>query len=243
MTTSVRQHQLRELWDGRAEQWSQTVAASPGFALLRERILDVAAVAPNDRCLDLGAGTGFVTLPLAARSMSVLAVDLSDVMLRALRDEAAHLTSSITTKTADIADLQLPPGSFDVIVSSYAMHYLLDSDKQALLARMHTWLVPGGRLVIADMMLGRSLDQHHRRVLYGKAATMLRRGPTGWWRLAKNILRIGTGRGRLHPAPSDWWTRALSDVGYEQVHYQHVFSEAGIVTGRRPVPAALLMGA
>jgi len=72
------------------------------------------------------------------------------------------------------------------------MHYLLDEDKTALLLRMWDWLTPGGRVVISDMMLGRSLDRHHRQVLADKASAMLRRGPSGWWRLLKNIVRIGS---------------------------------------------------
>ena len=172
-------------------------------------------------------------IPLAAQCAHVLAVDLSDVMLATLRTDAAHLPGRVDTMAADLADLQLPAASYDVIVSSYAMHYLLDADKQALLARMHEWLAPGGRVVIADMMLGRSLDEHHRRVLAQKAASMLRMGPAGWWRLLTNIVRIGTGRGRLHASPPDWWLRTLRDSGYGDVEYEHVFSEAGIVTGRR----------
>ena len=225
---------MRRLWNGRVDQWSDTVATSPAFARLRQRMLDLAAPTAADRCLDLGAGAGFLTLPLATRVASVLAVDLSPAMLESLRDQAAQVTGTVTTQSADMARLDLPAASFDLIMSSYAMHYLVDEDKTALLLRMWDWLTPGGRVVISDMMLGRSLDRHHRQVLADKARAMLCRGPSGWWRLLKNIVRIGSGRGRLHPCAPEWWTQALQAAQYTAVRYEHVSSEAGIVVGTRP---------
>jgi len=72
------------------------------------------------------------------------------------------------------------------------------------------------------------------QVLADKASAMLRQGPSGWWRLLKNIARIGSGRGRLHPCTPAWWTQALQTAGYNAVRYEHVSSEAGIVVGTRP---------
>lgn len=229
--TSSRTRDLQSLWDSRVERWCETVETSGVFTRLRERLLDVAQAGPDDRCLDLGAGAGFLTLPLAGQTTSVHAVDLSAAMLDALRTQAAAADLAVTTEAGDMAAVRFPSGSFDVVVSGYAMHYLLDADKQALLRRIHDWLVPGGRLVCADMMLGRSLDRHHRQVLADKARVMLRRGPAGWWRLLKNISRIATKRGRLHPCTPEWWCQALSEAGFVDVRYEHVASEAGLVSG------------
>lgn len=222
------------MWDDRVDQWAGTVDASPAFAQLRERMLQRAAPVPTDRCLDLGAGTGFLTLPLAEMAGSVLATDLSAEMLVSLRASADRTGAQVTTRVVDMAQLQLPPASFELIVSSYAMHYLTDTDKQLLLGKMFDWLVPGGRMVISDMMMGRKLDHHHRQVFWEKAVAMLRRGPAGWWRLVKNVARIGSGKGRLRPCPPDWWTAAITEAGFAEVSYEHVISEAGVVTGTRP---------
>ena len=213
------------------QRWSETVETSPVFTVLRERMLDLAQPGADDRCLDLGAGAGFLTLPLARRTARVHAVDLSAAMLDALRAQAEAAGLSITTEAGDMAGVSFPAASLELVVSGYAMHYLLDEDKQAVLRRIHGWLVPGGRLVISDMMLGRSLDGHHRRILVDKAGAMLRRGPAGWWRLLKNISRIATKRGRLHPCTPAWWCRALTDAGFAEVRYEHVASEAGLAFG------------
>jgi len=230
---SPRKLRLRSVWDNRVDQWAETVDESPAFAQLRERMLQLAAPVATDRCLDLGAGTGFLTLPLAELASSVQATDLSAKMLLSLRADAEQAAAPITTLVADMAQLQLPASSFELIVSSYAMHYLTDDDKQELLGNMHRWVVPGGRIVVADMMVGRKLDKHHRGVFLQKASTMLRRGPAGWWRLATNVVRIGSGRGRLRPCPPDWWVSAVDDAGFSDVSYEHVFSEAGIVVATR----------
>ncbi len=235
MGLSMRQRRLRSVWDDRVDQWSGTVDGSAAFAQLRERMLQLAAPVPTDRCLDLGAGTGFLTLPLAEMVASVLATDLSAEMLGSLRANAMHTAAPVTTRAADMAQLELAPDSFELIVSSYAMHYLTDADKQLLLGKMFDWLVPGGRIVISDMMMGRKLDHHHRQVFWEKAVAMLRRGPAGWWRLVKNVARIGSGRGRLRPCPPDWWIAAVNDVGFTGVTYEHVISEAGVVVGTRPL--------
>lgn len=230
---SLRKRRLRSVWDNRVDQWAETVEGSAGFAQLRERMLQLAAPTPDDRCLDLGAGTGFLTLPLAELAGSVQATDLSAQMLSSLRADAERSGAPVTTLVSDMAQLQLPPASFDLIVSSYAMHYLADEDKMLLLRQMHNWLVPGGRIVVADMMVGRKLDRHHRKVFLQKATAMLRHGPAGLWRLATNVARIGSGKGRLRPCPPDWWINAVNAAGFSDVSYEHIISEAGIMFARR----------
>ncbi|MDA8439187.1 MAG: class I SAM-dependent methyltransferase [Propionibacterium sp.] len=196
-------------------------------------MLDVAHPVATDRCLDLGAGAGFMTIALVDRAASVHAVDISPEMLLALRAKVPPTGAVVTTTVADMARLQLPSASFDLVVSNYAMHYLTDADKKKLVHDVHDWLVPGGRVVIGDMMVGRKLDRYHRGVFREKAIAMLRQGLPGWWRLAKNVARIGSGTGRLRPCPPDWWVAALDGAGFSDVRYEHVRSEAGVVVGTR----------
>lgn len=155
-------------------------------------------------------------------------------MLSTLTAAARGDGNAVLTRTGPMEDLRFPAGSFELVVSNYAMHYLTDPDKVAVLERVRGWLVPGGRLVVGDMMVGRSLDEHHRKALAEKAAALLRRGPAGWWRLVKNLIRIGAGKGRLRPAAPEWWTGALTEAGFLEVGYEHVVSEAGITFGIAP---------
>jgi ubiquinone/menaquinone biosynthesis C-methylase UbiE len=190
-------------------------------------------VQPGEAVLDLGCGTGQVTLPLASRGAEVLAVDVSPAMADQLRAEAQRRSlSSIVTATVPIEKLALPPGSFDLIVSSYALHHLRDPDKALLVRSAYRWLRPGGRLVIADMMLGRGASARDREIIRTKLAMLARKGPGGWWRIAKNIVRYVL-RVQERPIAMDAWTQLLEKAGFGRVTASPVVAEAGLVTGQR----------
>ena len=230
---------LQRKWDKRVEQWHSHVTSAPAFEKVLDRLLKVSSPQPTDVCVDLGAGTGFVTTVLAPLVSSVLAVDISEAMARSLAERAADAgLANVSTKVADLKDFQLPQASADLIVSSYALHHLVNPDKQALVARAGQWLRPGGRLVIADMMFGRGGSQRDRDILQQKVIALAAKGPGGWWRIAKNLGRYGLGVGQEHPATPEFWQAALHDAGFTGVTFQPVVAEAGIVHGIRPISAA-----
>jgi ubiquinone/menaquinone biosynthesis C-methylase UbiE len=222
-------------WNERVDQWHSHVTSAAAFETVLGSLLEVAAPDPADECVDLGAGTGFVTLALAPRVASILAVDISSAMAQSLADRAAEAgQANVKTEVADLADFQLPPGSVDLIVSSYVLHHLQDPDKQALVSNTARWLRPGGRLVIADMMFGRGGSRRDRDILRQKAVALAAKGPGGVWRIAKNLVRYGFGVGHEHPATPEFWQTALDDAGFANVGFRPVVAEAGIVSGIKP---------
>jgi SAM-dependent methyltransferase len=227
------EHVLERTWNRRVGGWHAHVTGTPAFTQLKERLLGAASPQPSDVCVDLGAGTGFITFALAPLSASVLAVDIAPEMIQALADSAASQgLHNVTTKVCDLSQLELPEGSVDLIVSNYALHHLLDAQKRLLVARAARWLRPGGRIVIADMMFGRGGSDRDREILRQKAASLARKGPGGWWRIAKNVVRLGLGVGQEHPASPQVWERALRDAGFADVSFQPVVAEAGLIIGR-----------
>jgi len=188
-----------------------------------------------DACVDLGAGTGFVTSAIAPLVSSVLAVDISPAMADSLTERMARAgLRNVRAEVADLRELRLPPASADLIVSSYALHHLRDADKRALTAEAARWLRPGGRIVIADMMFGRGTSERDRRILRQKVAVFAAKGPAGWWRIAKNLGRYGLGVGHEHPATPQFWQAALREAGFTDVVFEPVVAEAGIVRGILP---------
>ena len=229
---------LEREWDKRVEQWHTHVTSAAAFENVLKALLDLASPQPADECADLGAGTGFVTTALAPLVSSVLAVDISPAMAKSLAERAAEAgLGNVMTEVSDLKDLQLPPASADLIVSSYALHHLVDADKRELVARAATWLRPGGRLVIADMMFGRGGSQRDRQILHQKVIALAAKGPGGWWRIAKNLARYGLGVGQEHPATPEFWQAALRDAGFTDVRFQPVVAEAGLISGIRPPSA------
>jgi len=224
----------RSAWDERSRSWDEQVSSS-AFRMVRECVLQRARCAASDRCVDLGAGTGFLTMAVAERAAQVLAVDVSPVMLTVLRQAAAAQgLENVTTLVADMTALTLEPASLDLVVSSYALHSLPHADKARLLSMCARSLRPGGRIVIADMMLGRGLGARDRVILLDKVRRLARLGVPGLWRIARNVVRLGLGVGENRPATPAWWVRALGEAGFVDVVHSDVVAEAGVVSGVRP---------
>jgi ubiquinone/menaquinone biosynthesis C-methylase UbiE len=220
------------IWNKRVDQWHSHVTSAAAFEKVLTSLLTVASPRPGDVCVDLGAGTGFVTMALAPKVSSVLAVDISGAMAESLAGRAvADGLGNVSTEVTDLADLELPPGSADLIVSSYALHHLPDDGKRDLVRQTVRWLRPGGRLVIADMMFGRGTSARDRAILQQKVAALAAKGPGGLWRITKNLFRYGLGVGNEHPASPEFWETALDDAGFAEVGFQPIVAEAGIVNG------------
>ena len=226
---------LEQEWDRRVDNWHSHVTSAAAFGQVLEALIQLASPKPTDACVDLGAGTGFVTTALAPRVSSVLAVDISTAMAASLDERAAQDgIRNVSTQVSDLREFDLPPASADLVVSSYALHHLLDPDKRILVARAARWLRPGGRLVIADMMFGRGGSPRDRAILRQKVTALAAKGPGGWWRIAKNLTRYGLRVGQEHPASPEFWQSALRDAEFRAVRFRPVVAEAGVVCGIRP---------
>lgn len=224
----------RRVWSGRVASWDQH--GSAGLATVTAAVLDAAPVTTATVAVDLGCGTGQISLPLARRGAQVLAVDVSPAMAgRLLAQARAEDLPNLEALAAPIEGLMLPAGGADLVVSSYALHHLRDPDKARLVAAAAGWLRPGGRLVVADMMFGRGSSSRDRAIIRAKLATLARRGPGGWWRIAKNAARY-TLRVQERPVPMAAWAAMFAEAGLADVTAAPVVAEAGLVTGRRPGP-------
>jgi ubiquinone/menaquinone biosynthesis C-methylase UbiE len=224
---------LRDTWDDRVTGWHEHVVETEAFDHIRDELVLAAAPRSGDRAVDLGAGTGFVTLPLARQVASVIAVDISSAMLHALADNAEREGLEVQTQAADLSTFDLADGSVDLVVSNYALHHLTDRDKEALVRRVRRWLRPGGRFVIADMMFGRGMSSRDRAIARQKAAALLRKGPGGLWRVAKNTVRFGMRIGMEQPASPETWSDMLRTAGFGDVRHRQLPAEASLIVARR----------
>lgn len=226
---------LEKNWDHYVIQ-AETIARSDGFHSLRDLIMSRARVSGGEDVLDVGAGTGLLTFPAAHSAESVWAVDISPAMCEYLnaKTESAGLTN-VRTVCASAASLPLVEASVDVVVSNYCFHHLPDDGKASAVNEAFRVLKPGGRIVFADMMFSATMaDPRSRRVARDKVSAMLRRGPSGYFRVAKNALRFATASWEK-PATKNWWEQTLRQAGFENVEVQTLVHEGGIASGRRPV--------
>ena len=110
----------------------------------------LAAEAPSREILDLGAGTGRVSLHLAERGYSVTAIDRDPQLLAALATRAAERGLEVTTERGDVKGLALAR-RYGLIIAPMQFMHLLGGSRgrgRALRAiRMH--LAPSGRFYAA----------------------------------------------------------------------------------------------
>ena len=224
-------------WDGKVEAW-EDVVVTEAFLGLRDRIVELAEPAADDRVVDLGAGTGLVTLAVAPRVQEVVAVDISGRMLERLDTAAAaDGLSNIRSLEADLRVLPLEDEWATLVVSNYAFHHLDNAGKELALSEARRVLRPGGRLVVCDMMFSLSLDGRDRRVIWEKVWAMLKRGPAGVIRILKNAGRVVAGRWE-QPARPETWVEMLEARGFVDVKVELLQHEAAIATARRPATTA-----
>ena len=121
------------------------------FGIVGEWLVDVAALEPGHRVLDVGCGRGAATFP-AARAVgaggSVVAVDLAPRMIEHLLvDAAAQGISNITARVADAQELELD-GRFDRVLAAFVLFFM--TDPAAAVRRYHALLRPGGHIAISS---------------------------------------------------------------------------------------------
>lgn len=103
----------------------------------------------SESALELGAGTGLVTLIMARHVARLTAIDVSTGMLEVLRAKCAakHL-SNVETIAGGLPEA-IPPASYDLIYASMLLHHI--SDVPGLLGGLFGRLVPGARIALADL--------------------------------------------------------------------------------------------
>ena len=130
--------------------------ANPGFRERRNQeslalLLDRLRVAGGERVLEIGCGTGAVTLPLATavgEQGQVVAVDISESMLNSARQSLGEAgVQNVTLRLGDAQVMALEPRSFDVATSRMGVMFF--ADPIAAFRNIGSALKPGGRLIFA----------------------------------------------------------------------------------------------
>lgn len=125
-------------------------------------IISALALQPSNTIADFGCGTGAFVLQAARQCAAVHAIDVSNAMLDYTQWRASN---------AGLANVFCHHGGFltyvhtdtplDAIVSTMALHHLPDFWKQEALYRLASFLKPGGRFLLADVVFSEKEYEAH----------------------------------------------------------------------------------
>lgn len=116
-------------------------------------------VNPGDSVLDIGCGAGFdacVAARLAGPDGQVAGIDATPRMIDRARENLVRLgQANVSLEVAEAETLPFPEAHFEVVISNGVFNLALD--KARALSEAYRVLKPGGRFMVADMVLVQDL--------------------------------------------------------------------------------------
>ncbi|WP_135820615.1 class I SAM-dependent methyltransferase [Halostella litorea] len=142
---------VRRHWDGRAATFDDERHHGIHSAEQRDRWLAVLREWAGDdprRVLDVGCGTGVVSLLLAALGHDVVGVDFAPAMLDRAREKARRANRSVAFLRGDAETLGLAADSVDLVAARHLVWTL--PDPAGALREWQRVVAPGGRIVLIE---------------------------------------------------------------------------------------------
>ncbi|HXP03792.1 MAG TPA: class I SAM-dependent methyltransferase [Stellaceae bacterium] len=150
--TDIVKQQVAAHWGKRAAHFDADFGHSirtPEERAAWDRVFALALDGRNSLdALDIGCGTGFLSLELAARGHRVTGIDFAPAMLALAKGKAVQAAADIRFEEADAEALPFPPLSFDLVITRHVLWTL--PHPEAAIDEWTRVLRPGGRLVVID---------------------------------------------------------------------------------------------
>lgn len=166
---------VESFFDTLSEEY--TTAIERCFPRYREMLCVLLDYLPKPRqlasILELGCGTGNLTVLLRdiCPAAEIEVVDLSGESLAICRSRIGS-DARFRYEQRDFRELDFASGSFDLVVSSIAIHHLRPAEKRSLFQQIHGWLRPQGIFTYADQFRGATDDLYARHIANWKTQSL-----------------------------------------------------------------------
>ncbi len=137
-------------FDAVAASWDEEPRRVMLAGKIAEAICRTLDLSTDWDALDMGCGTGLVTVALAPHLGSITGIDSSCGMLDKLAEKVkASGIANVKTALCDLSVGEMPEGTFHLIVSAMVLHHI--EDPGLLLSSLKARLYPGGWIAFADL--------------------------------------------------------------------------------------------
>jgi len=158
-------------WDRLAERYSRQPVADEAAYQHKLRVTR-GFLKPDMQLLEFGCGTGSTALVHAPHVAHIRAIDFSEKMVAIARGKAAEAgIANVTFEQADIASLDVPDATYDMVLGLSILHLL--HDKQAVIDKVARMLKPGGLFISSTACLGDTMAVFKYLAPLGKALRLL----------------------------------------------------------------------
>jgi ubiquinone/menaquinone biosynthesis C-methylase UbiE len=148
MDDAVRQKKEGAVWNKLAANYdTQTLQTfKQAYALSIRKACDV--LSPQDRVLEIGCGTGIMTLGVAPHVKAVVATDIAPAMIAVAQNKAARRgVTNVEFYTYDGYALPYEPQTFEAVLLFNVLHFVKEPAR--ILQEAHRLLKPSGYLISA----------------------------------------------------------------------------------------------
>ncbi len=143
-----RQDKMRSFFDSVAGRLGKDYVPGKSWKSVAEALL---RLMPPMTIADLGAGEGAFSMLLAQGAKKVIAVDTSARMIDVGREQALHHgVQNLEYRLGDMEEVPIDDASVELVFFSQSLHHALHPGRAV--AEAHRILVPGGRIVILDLL-------------------------------------------------------------------------------------------
>ena len=118
--------------------------------------VNLAQVKPGDCVLEVGCGTGTLTLAAkrqAGPSGKAFGIDVIPGMIELSQRKAAQANEDVTFQLGSIDDIPFAENLFDVVMCSFMIFHMSEDTRRKGIAEIYRVLKPKGRLLVLDLAL------------------------------------------------------------------------------------------